>query len=548
MKILVLGVRNCVLDRILSYMRHANVQFLWIDAHCIRQDTCGGAPCATHNRCTQKRNALQAMDLVYQLSKHPVALLARPLQMASELELLTRILSGKLVDGDRNFQLSRATTLREAREALCLLREITEDTWWGRAWTFQENYRGGQQMRLLIRHHTSLEQRKNHKMFDKIPGELCVLSVTFCTEATRLCLALRSNIGLPRDDIRLISGVLRAAGRYTAILPENSAMTWTIIADIEARGLSKPWDRLAIVANCCQYSVRLDGEALSLQRRSLSLSLLAMCLLNGEILDNNDGDREPLGALTTSKLLERRLFKAFSAPEDDFRRLTFYKGCRLTDVELTAAGILTMGHLWQLGPVVDTSFWGELPRIDNRKGRLTVTDRRRLLKLVLRLNDLKHYFLSSEIDKYLAADAEANGDDSYDSFTERHLHCMALELAAAIEARQRLMLGRIWDPKGWSAPYHAVFVWPGQDEDDNEVQPPPAFVFTSAWFRDPGSETYDSSDINRHVSLEVCLEEATGRPGVPRLRVQRWMFGMCFFNGCRRTKVVFPWPQALRAV
>ncbi|KAM3562072.1 hypothetical protein ARSEF4850_002920 [Beauveria asiatica] len=46
-------------------------------------------------------------------------------------------------------------------------------------------------------------------------------------------------------------------------------MTSTIIADIEAR----------------------DGEALSLQRRSLSLSLLAMCLLNGEILDNNDRDR-----------------------------------------------------------------------------------------------------------------------------------------------------------------------------------------------------------------------------------------------------------------
>ncbi|KAM3562068.1 hypothetical protein ARSEF4850_002916 [Beauveria asiatica] len=208
-----------------------------------------------------------------------------------------------------------------------------------------------------------------------------------------------------------------------------------------------------------------------------------------------------------------------------------------------------MGHLWKLGRVVDTStFWGKLPWIDNPKGRLTLTHRRRLLQLVFRLNDLGHDSLGSEIDKYLAADAETNVDDSYDSFTEKYLHCMASELAAAIEARQRLRLGSIWDPTGWSAPYRAVFVWPGQDQDDNEVQPPPAFVFTSAWFRDPGSETYDSNDINRHVSLEVCLEEATGRPGVPRLRVQRWMFGMCFFNGYRRTKVVFPWPQALRAV
>lgn len=66
----------------------------------------------------------------------------------------------------------------------------------------------------------------------------------------------------------------------------SSSMTSTVIADIEARGLSKPWDRLA---NCCQYPVRLDGGALSRQCRSLSLSVLAMCLLNSEILDNGQG-------------------------------------------------------------------------------------------------------------------------------------------------------------------------------------------------------------------------------------------------------------------
>ncbi|KAM0742719.1 hypothetical protein ACQRIT_002896 [Beauveria bassiana] len=326
-------------------------------------------------------------------------------------------------------------------------------------------------------------------------------------------------------------------------------MTATIVADIEARGLSKPWDRLAIVANCCQYSVRLDGDALSWQRRSLSLSLLAMCLLNGEILDNDDGSRESLDALTTSKLLERRLFKAFSAPEDINRRLTFYKGCRLTDVELTTEGILTKGHLWKLGRVVNTStFWGKRPWINNPNGRLTVNHRRRLLHLVFRLNDLGYGSLAGEIDKYLATDAEAKADDSYDSFTENYLHYMASELGAAIRARQRLRLGSLWDQTGRPAPYRAVFVWSGQDEDENEVQPTPALVFTSAWFRNPGSESLDANDINRHVSLEVKLDEATGGLGVPRLRVQRWLLGMCFFSGYRRTRVVFPWPQALRTV
>ncbi|KAM3557714.1 hypothetical protein MY1884_004372 [Beauveria asiatica] len=213
-------VRDCVLDRILNYMRHVKIHFLWIDAHCICQDTCSVALCTIHGHCTQKRNALQAMDLVYQLSKHPVALLARPLLMASELKLLARILSGQLVDGNTTFQLSRATTLHEGREALWLLCEITRDVWWGRAWTFQENYRGGQQMRLLIRHHQSLEQKKNKEIFDKIQGELCVRSVIFCTEATRLCLALRSTTDLPPDDICRINAI--------------------IIANIKARRLSKP--------------------------------------------------------------------------------------------------------------------------------------------------------------------------------------------------------------------------------------------------------------------------------------------------------------------
>ncbi|KAH7024711.1 uncharacterized protein B0I36DRAFT_366635 [Microdochium trichocladiopsis] len=114
------GVRNCVLDRILRYRRHTDIRFLWIDAHSIRQDTCGVDDCDRYPRCVEKRDAIQAMDLVYQLSKHPVALLGRPLQRGSELHLLTQILSGDLVDGDREFRFSPRTNVKVARKALLL--------------------------------------------------------------------------------------------------------------------------------------------------------------------------------------------------------------------------------------------------------------------------------------------------------------------------------------------------------------------------------------------------------------------------------------------
>ncbi|KAJ8125702.1 hypothetical protein O1611_g7936 [Lasiodiplodia mahajangana] len=268
-----------------------------------------------------------------------------------------------------------------------------------------------------------------------------------------------------------------------------------------------------------------------------------MCLLNGEILDNNDEALEPVASLTASNFLRGQLFKAFSAPEDDTQRLTFYKGCRLTSVELTPDGILSKGHLWKLGRVINTvKFRRKLPWINEPGGRLTLQQRKCLLQLVFRLCDLKHRSLADRIDKYLVVDANAAGE-AYASFTKKYLHRMAAEIASAIQARRRLRLGSIWDPTGQTAPYRSVFVWSSEDED-----PPPAFVFTLAWSRDPGSAVHDANDIDRHVSLKVRLEETPVGDDLPHLRVYGWLLGMCFFNECPRRQVVFPWPQALQIV
>lgn len=542
------SVRKCVLDRVLGYMRHTKIRFLWIDAHCIRQDTCGVDDCALHSRCIEKRDAIQAMDLVYQLSEHPVALLGRPLRTESELRLLTRILSGDLVDGDREFRLVTATAL-VAREALVLLSEITQDSWWCRAWTFQENYRGGTQMKLLIRHDPSLEpqKRRQRRVFGEIPGELCIPSTMFSKQATRLCLALDRVAGLPLPDTKRVDGVLRAAGRYALMVHSSSSMTPTVIADIEARGLSKPWDRLAIIANCCQYRVRLDGGELSRRGLSPSLSVLAMCLLNGEILNNGSNDMRPVAELTTSQLVDRLMFGGIKAPADDTRRLTFNKGCRLTDVELTAGGIATKGHLWKLGRIINTAtFPRRLPWINKPSGRLTSDHRKCLLQLVFHLRDSDRcHWLADQIDEYLDTDADAHAWEEYHSFTEMHLHRMAAEIAAAILDGRKLRLGSICDDTERPPRYRAVFVW--SDPDGDGLYPPAGFAFTSAWQGDPGSQTHDANDIDRHVSLEVD-NVSLGSGGVPRLRVRRWLLGMCFFYRCPRTDVVFPWPRPLQTV
>lgn len=532
-------VRNCVLDRVIGYMRYTGVKRLWIDRHCIRQDTCD-TTCTRHNRCIQKSDAIQAMDLVYQISRHPVALLGRPLQTESELDIFESLLSRRLFDNLRPRSL-RETNIREAREALSLLHEITQDLWWSRAWTFQENYRGGAKMRLLIRHHPSLEQKKlNYQRYGRIPGELLVKSIDFSKEATQLCLALRNTAKVTQEDISKITHVLKAAGRYTDMLEDSSAMTPRVIADIEARKLSEPWDRPAIIANCCQYSVRLDNKALIQQDHSLGLSVLAMCLLNGEILDNNNNGSEPVGPLKVSEFLEKYLFKGFSAPKDDIRKLTFNKGCRLTGVKLRLDGIWTIGHLWELGPIVDTAkFPRALPYIDDPRGRLELNQRKALLQLSDYLDHLESP-LAQYIEEYLADDARARAMDDFTSFTEMYLHCMASELATAILERRKLILGSIWYKTGDRESYSAVFVWP------NKRYRPPAFAFTSMWPRDPGSNVHDANDIDHHVSLEVKKVYTVNNTS--HLRVRSWLPGMCFFSGYPCTKVVFPWPRALQAV
>lgn len=129
-------------------------------------------------------------------------------------------------------------------------------------------------------------------------------------------------------------------------------MSPSIIVSIEKRKLSKPWNRLAIIANCCQYPVRLDDTELAKKGQSLSLAILAFFLLNGEILHNGLNQKPSSGAQSTTEFLDTHAFNQFSPPER-LRGLTYNKSCRFIDVRFEREGILTLGHLWKLGRAID---------------------------------------------------------------------------------------------------------------------------------------------------------------------------------------------------
>lgn len=98
------------------------LSFLWIDVYCIRQDTCSVDNCVWHYSCVEKRGSLKAMDLIYHLSEHPVALLGQPLRSEFELHLLAWVLEGDLLTATLNLGHQQIILSWQRRHCHCLPR------------------------------------------------------------------------------------------------------------------------------------------------------------------------------------------------------------------------------------------------------------------------------------------------------------------------------------------------------------------------------------------------------------------------------------------
>ncbi|KAK3293825.1 uncharacterized protein B0H64DRAFT_462105 [Chaetomium fimeti] len=498
-------VRDTILDRIFNYMRTIDVDLLWIDQHGISQDTDGcERPTCDHEACIQKREGMEVMDLVYKFSKHPVGLLGRPITSARELRLLANLLRRKLTSGDGDaapirLSESRNRITQEAWTTLKMLHRITKDDWWHRGWIFQENYKGGTRMKLLIKHSEDLEDLKRFygnmsnpygsPIFGNVDGELCIRSVDLMEEATRLCLAYRNSTTRhripPNPRMRkrkevILEQILQTAGKYKLILKRSEPMTPRIIADIEKREMSKRWDRLAITANCCQYSTRLNVRQLMQEDVSLSLAMLALCLLNGEVLHNGRSANPRASKMTVSEFLKASLFNELKSPSNQ-PSLTFNRSCRFFDVSLTDSGIKTRGHMWRIYKTIHTKKWPPPGAwVKDLSGILEPSQRKRLAYLARHLAKAGHTSLSDNIEAYLERDTKLAKDPYHNpSFTDRYMHTMASELADAIARASPLRLGCLWDPnverEGYT-PYMAVFVW----EDSGTPSQGEVFAFTAS--------------------------------------------------------------------
>ena len=277
--------------------------------------------------------AIQSMDLVYGHSQYSLGLLFLRLDSKEQLHLLLGILVRKFITVPCNHQypmLEQGVSRGTASKVLELLHLITSDLWWDRAWIFQEDYRASTKMTLLIR--TSISRPHIPSKFGGTPGELEVNSANFREAATLFCLAYRRKLNnIEEEDSITCDRVLAGAKRYQILHKYNKmseGMSPTIFSDIGDRGITVPSDLLAIAANCCDYSIRLDTQNLNAAGCSLSLSILALYFLNGEIIKNGKTYKANLSGNIFKFLKGQSL--SFNPPVEE-KELTFIKHCRFTD-------------------------------------------------------------------------------------------------------------------------------------------------------------------------------------------------------------------------
>ncbi|KAI0540743.1 heterokaryon incompatibility protein-domain-containing protein [Xylaria digitata] len=551
------NVRDVVLERALRYAEHVKCETIWIDRECVNQDN-----------AKEKEMAIQNMHLVYSLSRRPIALLTRVIKTAEELDLIVSLLFRDLKE-------------EEETAALSLLDEITSDLWWQRAWTFQEDYRASTRMTLLIPHTSNLEHRKqttkdglNRPLLGTLPGEICIKSTDFRACTTQFCLDYKQK----RPEAEAVCNrVLTTAGKYNVLLQDNHSsssqssisrsMTPTILTDLGRRGILAESDRLAIAANCCGYSVRLDTVALNKRGSSLSLSILALCLLNGEIIENHSQRCDGTLKDNIFTYLTKQSLRSFRPPVDE--ALTFIKSCRFVEPVLTRTGTQTRGILWRLGKIIR-------PRPLKRDKYCTLSP---LETLATNLQYRKYGKSYTELATNLLAWIQESSTASrkHQRFSGRSplVHTrplgwrawMAYEVEAALLEGKCLRLGSVVDPTNREelAPYSAIFVGEGIDdwgEEDAEEHAESSYVFTAVR---PAKDQARFGDIAKHVSLEVdwerpghkreedrtssqTEEECSSELGPPKLYIKRWLNGLCFSGHYSQQPVLFPWPADLLAM
>lgn len=508
-------IRDDVLDRVIQYTISQSISSFWMDQECINQ-----------RDKRAKADAMRVMDIVYRRSHHPVGVLSVPLTHQKHVNHLRQLLEGSCVGELDKFpgRLQPQVSFSKARKILQTLFRVTCDPWWTRRWIFQEEYCTSLGMHLLIPLRPGV---KKSDMHDDNLDDFVIDARTFRQQVTRFCIACQ-DIGVFRSarsqwQCRF---VLQRAKSYSMLRKygwrihdpgRDFVMSTRILADLCRRSASVQSDTLAIMANCCGYATRLSVEDLEAAGvRSLSLAILALFVLNGEIM-KYDAKNCPSTAL---EFIKRHSFHGFDPPVCD-QQLTFMKRCRLSKVQLCLEGIQTSGYLWQCRQAMrfQDIAW------QHHDDLCVVLDR-----IIVHLHGSHTTRLKVCFQKYrmgiLPDFLSTTGlKDAFEN--------MVQSIVQAVRNKRSLFFAQLVGDTEVSA----VFV-------SQRHLKMGSTIFTSFEPVDDVAVRPRHRFLDKFVSLQVGQHEDTSG-GLPQLKVRNWVNGIWLPKLSGLQQVVFSWPRSL---
>lgn len=309
-----------VLDRAVDFANTSGLRMIWIDQECLPQPS-DDSPKADWD---EQGLGIQSMDIVYNRAKVTAGLLDVHIDTQAQLNAVEALMY---------FERERVRSMVDHEfcyHILDILYRTSLDRWYTRAWVVQESLCAGSKFVLTFRRGTGLsfpfkfragyqaesESRPYHSLDDNPQGLssniVCVPLESFWDMID----AMNSLLG--RDFVSLGTQLVRYGGTQSYAMPDarvaiqaadslhprfikgntaqhiimiycrghygkrptiNAAAAITLL---KRRQCYHDTDRLAIVANMCDYDFRLDTRAVGRSCTSLSQAMLALALNNGD--------------------------------------------------------------------------------------------------------------------------------------------------------------------------------------------------------------------------------------------------------------------------
>ncbi|KAH8193824.1 hypothetical protein TruAng_012007 [Truncatella angustata] len=320
-----------VLDRSICHALNRGIYFIWIDQECIDQDD-----------PQDLQEGVQCMDKVYGLSNNPIGLLSVRLVDDETLEIFQQLLT----HFEMHFSQLIATWAdalepRTVTNMVALLRDIASDRWFTRCWTYQEASCAKDRMTFLVQGSSNKEPPSN------VSFQLSAL-----WGAASWIRNLADEKFGQRPEIPGWSVMARLCYQAWEQRKRNSRpCDYQVAYSLQHRHNLVVEDRLAITANLCGYTKRLDIATIGSTGYSYSTCAFGLALLNGSIHPQGCSD----------------LFECTKRPKIRWRTMSIYEflespaHCsgvvgnsrrnepRLPEVILRRSGLETSGWLWTVG-------------------------------------------------------------------------------------------------------------------------------------------------------------------------------------------------------